>query len=100
MTIKQRLLAFVGFQPGEYAADAALLDQSLEPADDYEPEMLPAVRLAAISLLETILSTPNTSNNVTGFSVTYDRGAVERRLASLKKEAGIKEGAVIRAVSW
>jgi len=99
MTNKERLLAMLGFQPEVNAAEAVLIDNSLVAADTYVTASLSSIRLAAISLLETLLSTPNTSNSVTGYSVTYDRAAIERRLNNLKTEAGLITGPTINVVN-
>lgn len=100
MTHKERLLAMVGFQPGENAADAELLDLGVEPYTEYVSTSYPKIRIAAIRIIETLLSTPNSSNAVTGFSTTYDRGAIERRLAILKKEAGINQPTIKAISAW
>jgi len=99
MTNKERLLAFLGFQPEANAAEAVLADVELLPTDTYQTSNLSKVRLAAISLIETLLTTPNVSNSTTGYSVSYDRSAIERRLSILKMDAGLISGPTIKAVN-
>lgn len=101
MTNRERLYAMIGFQPGEHSAEAALLDNGdLDPGEPYKPENLPFVRSAAIMVLETLLSTPNTSSQQTGFTVSYDRQAVLKRLEMLKKEAGTGSNRVTFIRPW
>ena len=82
------------------AVEAALVDKGIEAYDAYSSAFYPAIRLAAIGLMEILLTTPNTTNNVTGFSVTYDRGAVQSRLALLRKEAGINQPSINVVNKW
>ncbi len=99
MTNKERLISFLGFQPDTNASEAALLDINLDGTDYYEAVNYKMVRLAAIQLMEILLTTPNTTNQITGYSITYDRDAVERRLYRLKLEAGLELGPYIRAIN-
>ncbi len=89
----------LGFQPENNALEAALLDRGITSVAVYTATNYPGIRLAAIGLMEILLSTANTTNNITGYSVTYDRGAIERRMLLLKEEAGLSARSVIKAIS-
>jgi hypothetical protein len=89
MTNTERLIALLGFQADPVAIEAALLDNSITGSDDYEAANLIPIKKAAIALIEILLSTPDTSNSVTGYSVNYDRGFAEKRLNALRSSAGI-----------
>lgn len=97
MTNRERLQALLGFLPEQKAAKAALLDEGLEVNDNYEKANLPTVRKAAITVLETLLSTPDTGSSMTGWTAKYDRAAIQARLKALRAEGG--SGATIRAVN-
>ncbi|MES2620240.1 MAG: DUF6706 family protein [Bacteroidota bacterium] len=101
MTNKERLLAMLGFSPSPQAINAALIDFQIQGDIVYDGSAYPLIRLAAIRLMEVLITTPNVSNGEAGLSTTYDRGAIERRIASLKSEINISAGkSIARGFSW
>lgn len=90
----------LGFTPNEDALTAELIDRNIEPGDSYDTANLPALRLAAIKLIELLLSTANTSNASIGYLVSYDRDAVIKRLEMLKRDAGLSSNTIKSINFW
>lgn len=97
MTNKNALLAVVQVAVEDDVIEKALLDQSLNLGSTYTTTNAKAIDLAAIDVLDGILSRPDISEG--GFSVRYDRTAIQKRLDALKRKQGITSGPVIRDAS-
>jgi hypothetical protein len=100
MTNRDRLLSLLGFAPADRnAADGALIDAGIDGTALYTADMIIPIKKCAIEVLQILLSSANTSNSVTSFTVTYDRNAVLTRIKELKADCGIvdAEGPVINA---
>lgn len=90
MTNKERLIALLGFQAEPNAIEAALLDNDVNGSATYVKANLDGIKKAAISLMEVLLSTPDTSNSHSGFNVNYDRDSIEERLKVFRAQTGTR----------
>lgn len=88
MTNRDRTIAMLGFTPDENGVQAELMDLGINALSTYDPVNYSKINRAARKLIEVILSTPDTSNSITGFGVSYDRRALEVRLKLLREEEG------------
>lgn len=89
MTIKERLIALVGFQPAnDNAIEGELVDAGLIGSDVYGASQAVTVKTAAIKLMELLLTTADTKNE-NGYSIVFDRKAVQDRIDQLKGELGL-----------
>lgn len=96
MTNRDRLISLLGFQPTNNAIDGALLDAGIEGAANYEAGNTTGLKTAAIEIMETLLTTAD-STNTEGMLIRYDRKAVEARIRQYKIDIGIivEEGPII-----
>lgn len=98
MTNKEALEAVVQVSVSSNVLEKALLDQSVSAAGNYTASNSEAIDKAAIAVLEGLLSAPNVSEG--GFSVSYDRAAISRRVTALYNKLGISPSAnVVRDAS-
>ncbi len=99
MTNRERLISFVGFSPDANSVDGALIDAGIEGSELYLASQEKPLKLVAIELLELLISTPDTGNE-NGYTIRYDRGAIEGRIARLKGDLGLLVGekTLIRAL--
>lgn len=89
MTNKERLISLLGFAPPPNSAEAALIDIGLTETDSYVVGNLDSVKRAAIEVMKVLLTTADTGNAQTGFSIKYDRAAIEKRIAQLEDELDV-----------
>ncbi len=89
MTNKERLISLLGFAPPSNSAEAALIDIGLTETDTYIVGNLDSVKRAAIEVMKVLLTTADTGNAQTGFSIKYDRAAIEKRIAQLEDELDV-----------
>lgn len=89
MTNKERLISLLGFAPPPNSAEAALIDIGLGETDTYIVGNLDSVKRAAIEVMKVLLTTADTGNAQTGFSIKYDRAAIEKRIAQLEDELDV-----------
>lgn len=89
MTNKERLISLLGFAPPQNSAEAALIDIGLTESDPYVVGNLDSVKRAAIEVMKVLLTTADTGNAQTGFSIKYDRAAIEKRIAQLEDELDV-----------
>lgn len=87
MTNKEALVAVVQVSVADNVLLKALLDQNIPSTDTYASANASSIDLAAISVLEGLLSTPNVSEG--GYSVSYDRAAIEGRIKALYQKNGL-----------
>jgi hypothetical protein len=87
MTNKEALQAVVQVSLDDNVLVKALLDQAITSTDNYTAAVSSSIDIAAIAVLEGLLSTPNISEG--GYSVNYDRAAIQKRVDGLKRKAGI-----------
>jgi hypothetical protein len=97
MINKEALVAVVQVSVSDITLEKALLDQDVLPTVDYASANARSIDLAAICVLEGLISTADVSEG--GFTVRYDRAAIERRIESLKYKTGIISAPVIRDAS-
>jgi hypothetical protein len=92
MTNKEYFQSLLGFAPGPNVADAAMLDAGINGSSTYVVSNSAALKTAAIQVMRVLLSTADTSNNVTGFSIKYDRAAILKLIALYEDDLGITAG--------
>lgn len=80
MTNRERLISVVGFEAEANALDGALIDADLTAADEYTKANAPQVQKAAREVLQGLLVSSMTEG---GYSVTYDRKAIEAKLKAI-----------------
>lgn len=97
MTNKEALSAVVQVSVDDLTLEKALLDQGLNTGATYTSDKASTINLAAIDVLEGLLSRPNISEG--GFTESFDRAAIQKRIDALKNKNGIVAGAVIRDAS-
>lgn len=91
MTNQERVLALIGFTPSNAnAIPGELTDVGLTPTDVYNTANMNPVKIAAVRVMELLLTTADTRNEG-GYAITYDRAAVQKRIDQLKKEAGLTD---------
>lgn len=95
MTNKEALVAVVQVSVDDNVLEKALLDQSVTSSGTYTSANSSSIDLAAIDVLQGLLSRANVSEG--GFSESFDRGAIERRIKALciKNDIPVSGGAVI-----
>jgi len=81
MTNKEALIAALQLSVDDSTLEKVLIDQEVSGSATYSKDNATAIDKCAIEVLQGILSTPDVSEG--GYSVKYDRGAVERRLSYL-----------------
>lgn len=91
MTNKERLISFLGFAPPANTAEGALLDAGITESEVYTAANSIPLKKVAITVMELLLTTADTSNNVTGFAIKYDRDAVLKRMNLIKGELGLTD---------
>jgi hypothetical protein len=86
MTNKEALIAtiMVSTQAAGSIVEKVLVDFSIDASATYSAANAKEIDLCAIEVLKGILSTPDISEG--GFSVKYDRGAVQARLSALNEK--------------
>lgn len=89
MTNIERLQSLLGFQPPANSMEGALKDVSISPNANYESASSVSIKKIAISLMEILLTTPDTGNSEVGFNIHFDRASVLKRIKLLKAELGI-----------
>lgn len=98
MTNKERLISLLGFSPPANSAEGALLDAGITDAGTYSSANSTAIKTVAIEVMKVLLTTANTTNELTGFSITYDRDALMKRIAQLEEELGLAAVSTIKGV--
>lgn len=73
MTNTEKIISLIGFAPDSNSLEGALMDCNIVGYENYQVVNLPALKLAAIALIDKLISTPDTSNPVSGMSIRYDR---------------------------
>lgn len=89
MTNRERLCALIGFEPGRNVAEAALIDNRVSVNADYVIENLSIVKLSAIQVIKTLLSTADTGNSLTGFQIKYDRPSLLQLIKTYENDLEI-----------
>ena len=89
MTNKEYIISMLGFAAPANSVEAAMIDAGILEASTYVFANSVSLKLAAINVMRVLLTTANTSNSITGFSVTYDRASIFKRIALLEEELGI-----------
>lgn len=79
----------MGFAPvNENATLGALMDRGVDPAGVYDGSNIVLLKMAAIEIMELLLTTADTQNENT-YKITFDRVAVLARINQLKTELGL-----------
>jgi len=89
MTNKERLISILGFSPESNALEGEMLDVGISGTDSYETKNGLVLKKCAIKIMEILLSTADTTNSVSGFTIRYDRAAIEKRIVLFKTELGL-----------
>lgn len=97
MTNKEALQAVIVEKASDNLLDKALLDQSITGAAAYTASDASKIDLAAIDVLQSLLSVPNVSEG--GYSVSYDRTAILNRIEMLRAKTNTTLRPVIRDAS-
>lgn len=87
MTNKEALVAVLRINLPDNSLDKALLDQAVTGAETYSAANAKSIDLCAIDLLVGLLSEPDVTEG--GFSLKYDRAAVQKQVLFLAKKHGI-----------
>jgi hypothetical protein len=87
MTNKEALIAALQLTVDDMALEKALIDQQVTGSETYQRDNATAIDQCAIEVLQGILSAPDVSEG--GYSVKYDRGAVQQRLSYLLDKNGL-----------
>lgn len=96
MTNKEALTASVpATNLPDITLEKALLDQDVTPGDTYSKEKAESIDLATIDVLKYLLSVPNVSEG--GYSVSFDRAAVQKRLDDLNGKYNLATKPTVRA---
>lgn len=91
MTNKERLLAYIGFQPQDNVAEAALLDAGIDGSADYDVSLSDRIKRCAIEVMEVVITTADTGSSMTGWTAKFDRPSILKRIATMKADLGISE---------
>ena len=92
MTLRDKVTAYLGFEPSREAVESALNDSGFtDITADYVPENYPGVAKATIKLIDIILTTANASNTITGYTHSYDRQALLKYRNYLAAQLGLPE---------
>lgn len=91
MTNVERLQSLLGFEPPKNALEGALIDAGIMGGSTYVAATGTPLKKLAISLMEILLTTPDTGNSEVGFNINFDRDSVLKRIKILKGELGIEE---------
>lgn len=99
MTNKAALVAVLQVSVPSDSADKVLLDAGIDGTATYSKDDASAIDLAAIDVLQGLLSTPDVTEG--GYSIHFDRNAVQARLQYLCNKNGVSNpGApVVKGVS-
>lgn len=98
MTNKDRLISLLGFEPPKNSAEGALIDLGMVDTADYIVGNLDNIKRAAIEVMKVLLTTADTSNGEVGYSIKYDRAAIEKRIAQLQDELDVVTGPMIKGI--
>jgi hypothetical protein len=91
MTNRERLISLLGFEPPKNSAEGALIDLGIVDTSEYAVGTLDSIKRAAIEVMKVLLTTADTTNGEVGFSVKYDRAAIEKRIAQLEDELNVTD---------
>lgn len=89
MTNKEALLAVIRFSIPDNSAEKALVDNDVDGTANYSKDAEKSIDLCAVDALQGLLSEPDVSEG--GYSVKYDRKAVQDRLLYLAKKHNLTE---------
>lgn len=102
MTNREYIEAQLGFTTSNTnVVEAALIDAGVTGSDTYTNASMISLKTAAISVLYSILSTPDiaTGQGETANSIKYDRDAILKRIGVLEAETSGVIMPTIKAVS-
>jgi hypothetical protein len=89
MTNKEALIAALQISVEDATLIKALIDLDVDGSETYSKVNATAIDKCAIEVLQGILSMPDVSEG--GYSVKYDRKAVESRLSFLSQKTGVAD---------
>jgi hypothetical protein len=89
MTNKEALIAALQISVEDATLDKVLIDLDVIGSDTYSKDNATAIDKCAIEVLQGLLSMPDVSEG--GYSVKYDRKAVEARLSYLSQKTGVAD---------
>jgi len=89
MTNKQALIAVLRINVPDDTLEKALLDHDVDGAANYTKDNATNIDLCAIDVFAGLLAEPDVTEG--GYSVKYDRKAVQERLVLLAKKHNVTE---------
>ena len=90
MTNKERLISLLGFGVSDQnSLEGAMIDRGIVGTDPYASGNTVTLKKCAIEVMELLLTTADTTDSTPGFSTTFDRDAVLKRINLLKGEIGL-----------
>src|SRR5262245_51810163 len=89
MTNKEALIAVVRVSVPDNSLEKAMIDNDVTGATAYVKTAEESIDKCAIAILEGILSDPDITEG--GYSINFDRKAVEDRLSILKGKYGLDD---------
>lgn len=89
MTNKEALIAVVRVSVPDNSLEKAMIDNSVSATTDYTSTEAESIDKCAIAVLEGLLSDPDVSEG--GYSINFDRKAVQDRISILKSKYGIDD---------
>lgn len=89
MTNKEALVAVLRINVPDNSLEKAMIDRGVTAADTYDKANERNIDLCAVDVLHGLLSDPNVSEG--GYSISFDRDAVQQRLLLLAKKHNVSE---------
>jgi len=89
VTNKEAVIATIRIDVPDNSIEKALIDRDVTGGSTYTKSDAQNIALVSIDLLEGLLSQPDVSEG--GFSVKYDRAAVQKQIVALAKKYDITE---------
>lgn len=94
MTKRDALLGVLQVSVPDIAIDKALVDNNIDGRDGYSSANAKSIDLVAIDILQGLLTAPDVTEG--GYSIRYDRSAIQQRLSYLSQKHGIGSGPTVR----
>jgi hypothetical protein len=94
MTKKEALIAALQISVEDATLEKALIDNDVIGSETYTKSNATTIDLCAIEVLQGILSIPDVTEG--GYSVKYDRAAVQARLTYLSIKNGVDNPSIPR----
>ena len=89
MTNKEALVAVLRITVPDASLEKAMIDREVTGTNTYTKENEKNIDLCAVDVLHGLLSEPDVSEG--GYSIRFDRNAVQQRLLLLAKKHNVRE---------